>query len=172
MLAFTRDWYPKDASWTADTPVCTWAGVGCTAARVTEFKWFKKGCTGTFNGTSLPEKMLFVDLIDNNFNGTPVLDKLPAEMFWLVIGLNNFTGTPDLTSLPQGMETMGLAVNKLTGTPDLTKLPAGLKDLLLFDNAWCGSTGLDISCDVLKLEGTNCTCANATHGGTVTCRAC
>ncbi len=65
MLDLTRDWSCKDASWTRDTPVCAWAPVTCTDGRVTDFEWYQMGgqrCTGTFNGTSLPEKMVQVQL--------------------------------------------------------------------------------------------------------------
>ncbi len=87
-------------SWTPDTPVCGWAGVYCADGRVDQFYWSGKGCTGTFNGTNLPEKMLNVQLYSNKFTGTLVLDKLPTGLYNLDLQGNNFNGTPVPLKLP------------------------------------------------------------------------
>jgi len=144
LMRLFADWYPKDPSWTYQTPACQWRGVMCFPSEsVTGINVDSLHLNGTFNGTNLPSGVQSVILRNNTFSGIPILSGLPANLQHLDLGDNQFSGTPNLSGLPTGLVYLYLGYNnQFSGTPNLSGLPAGLQQLYLSQSSFSGTPNL------------------------------
>ena len=194
MVAFVASFNSScvDPSWSRSTPVCSWAGVVCTADRVTTFG-FSSSCTGFLHLHLLPPKLQNLTLDYNMFTGPITLTSLPPGLEVLSIQLNALTGSLNLTALPSTLVTLELADNQfeggvvfsrlppdlqkldlggnqLSGPMDLSHLPKSLTALNLPGNNFCGSGSHNLPCADLWLPGP-CSCVDSPTS-TYTCPPC
>mmetsp|Transcript_11200 Transcript_11200/g.16940 ORF Transcript_11200/g.16940 Transcript_11200/m.16940 type:complete len:274 (-) Transcript_11200:51-872(-) len=110
-----------------------WDGVRVSHGSVIRIRWNKKGLSGVFEFSRLPDSLSTIVIAENDFTGS--IASLPADLEFLSCEENRFSGTIEWEHLPANMIFLDVRQNQLTGEIDLLKVSKTLESVYIRKNS-------------------------------------
>ncbi len=153
LLSLSAGIFPKDPTWSNNTPACHWRGVACNTTDsasdegpVVSIDFGGMSLSGNVNMTRLPRKLQAL--------------RLSNAMSAAVAGTGGFTGCPDFSHFPDTLSYVDLSGNKFHGKLGISSSCCkGLTELFAHYNLFSSVNAADLppSLRVLTLFGSNLT---------------
>ncbi|KNH05528.1 leucine-rich repeat protein [Perkinsela sp. CCAP 1560/4] len=112
--------------------VSEWEGIRVSHGAVIRVRWNKKGMSGSFGFSLLPDSLSTIVISENEFTGS--IAALPADLEFLSCDENRFSGTIDWAHLPVGLTFLDVRQNQLTGEIDLLTVSKVIESIYLRRN--------------------------------------